>query len=321
MIVALATGPPLVCLWRGFSRYFFCMNALVHPDRSVEAGPSARQHSWWQGCILLLLIAWLYAPILSRLVTQWWIDPNFSHGFFVPLFCCYFLWRDRDRLRQLQPKPSSWGLLFVASAMALLIVGVLGAEIFLARLSLLALGFGLVVWFGGWRYCRAVLFPLSFLLLMIPPPAILMNQVTLPLQIFASKAAAATLPWLGVPVLREGNIINLPAMPLEVAEACSGLRSLLSLVTLAVIYGVLMEKTRAVRVLLVIAAVPIAICANSLRIIGTGLLVQYWSPDKAEGFFHAFAGWLMFVASLSMLYLSHRVLSWWRQGIGVQRVL
>jgi exosortase len=109
-------------------------------------------------------------------------------------------------------------------------------------------------------------------------------------------------------VLREGNIINLPAMPLEVAEACSGIRSLLSLTTLAIIYGYLMEKRIWVRILLALASIPIAVAANSFRIVGTGLLVQYWDPDKAQGFFHEFSGWLVFVVSLLMLYLLHQIL-------------
>jgi exosortase len=116
------------------------------------------------------------------------------------------------------------------------------------------------------------------------------------------------LPLLGVPVLREGNVINLPAMPLEVVEACSGIRSLLSLVTLAIIYGYLVETRTWVRVVLALAAIPIAVAANSLRIVGTGLLVQYWDPDKAEGFFHTFSGWLIFVVALAMLVLFHRLL-------------
>jgi exosortase len=114
---------------------------------------------------------------------------------------------------------------------------------------------------------------------------------------------------MGVPVLREGNVINLPAMPLQVAEACSGIRSLMSLATLAIIYGAVMEPRKLVRVLLALASVPIAVVANSLRIVGTGLLVQYWDPDKAEGFFHAFSGWLIFVVSLLMLFFLHSVLN------------
>jgi exosortase len=152
----------------------------------------------------------------------------------------------------------------------------------------------------------AVLFPLLFLGLMIPIPAIVLGQVTFPLQILASKLSAWLLPFLGVPVLREGNIINLPAMPLEVAVACSGIRSLLSLTTLAIMYGYLMEDRIAIRAVLALASIPIAVAANGLRIVGTGLLVQYWDPDKAEGFFHLFSGWLIFVVSLLMLFLLHK---------------
>jgi exosortase len=128
------------------------------------------------------------------------------------------------------------------------------------------------------------------------------------LQLLASKFAAATLPLFNVPVLRQGNVIVLAAMKLEVAEACSGIRSLLSLITLAIIYGYLMETRIWIRVVLVIASVPIAIFANSLRIVGTGLLVQFWDPDRAEGFFHTFQGWLIFVVSLGLLYLVHQLL-------------
>jgi exosortase len=143
---------------------------------------------------------------------------------------------------------------------------------------------------------------------MIPIPAIVLNQVTLPLQLFASRTAAAALPWLGVPVFRQGNVIDLPAKAMEVAEACSGIRSLMSLITLSVIYGFLLERRLGLRLLLAAAAIPIAVCANAVRIVGTGLLVQYWSPDKAEGFLHVFSGWLVFLASLIMLFLFHQAL-------------
>jgi len=187
----------------------------------------------------------------------------------------------------------------------MLVLGDLGAELFISRTSLLILIAGLVTFLLGWNFLRAVLFPLAFLILMIPIPAIVFNQITFPLQLLASKIASSILPALGVPVLREGNIIGLPLMQLEVAEACSGIRSLMSLTTLAIIYGYLMESNVWIRVLLAVASLPIAVATNSLRIVGTGLLVQYWDPDKAEGFFHAFSGWLIFVMSLIMLFLFH----------------
>jgi len=260
----------------------------------------------WQTAAIGTLLLWLYIPMLLHLVRQWWNDPNFSHGFFVPLFSAFVIWQERSRLKGLSPRPSWWGLLFLASGLCVLIVGQLGAELFLSRLSLLIVLAGLIVLFLGWSFFRTLLFPWAFLFLMIPIPAIVFNKITFPLQLLASRVASTTLPWMGVPVLREGNVIILPAMALEVAEACSGIRSLMSLATLAVIYGYLMERKTSVRVLLALASVPIAVAANSLRIVGTGLLVQYWDPEKAEGFFHEFSGWLIFVVSLVMLYLLHR---------------
>jgi exosortase len=283
------------------------------PDRF--SGPAARRYSWWRAAVLLVLIGWLYSSIIYHLAGQWWQDPNFSHGFFVPLFSAFVLWQDRSRLASLPAMPSWWGLPILVAALCILVLGVMGAELFLSRVSLLLLIAGLVIFFLGWNYFRAVLFPWAFLVLMIPIPAIIFNQITFPLQLLASKVSALVLPLLGVPVLREGNVINLPAMVLEVAEACSGIRSLLSLITLAIIYGFLMETRNSIRIALALGSLPIAVAANSLRIVGTGLLVQYWDPEKAEGFFHLFSGWLIFVISLLMLFLFHRVLRlFWQQG-------
>jgi len=258
--------------------------------------------------MLALLMAWLYLPIITHLALQWWNDPNFSHGFFVPAFSAYVVWLDRDRIANLSPKASWWGLAVIFLGLMMLVLGDLGAELFLSRISLLVLIAGLVIFLLGWNYLRVILFPLAFLILMIPIPAIVFNQVTFPLQLIASKIASSILPALGVPVLREGNIIGLPLMQLEVAEACSGIRSLMSLTTLAIIYGYLMESRTWARIVLAVASLPIAVATNSVRIVGTGLLVQYWDPDKAEGFFHVFSGWLIFVLSLITLFLFHYLL-------------
>jgi exosortase len=289
-------------------------------SNSVEAVPpiSTRERRWssglprWQVVALLLLIAWLYASILARLFLQWvgpHSDPNFQHGIFVPLFALFVLWQDRKRLKAIASEPSWAGLPLVVLSLFMLVLGVLGAELFFSRVSLLILLAGLIILFQGWTFFRAVLFPWAFLILMIPIPTLILQQVTFPLQLLASKLATALLELVGVPVLRQGNVIYLASMPLDVAEACSGIRSLLTLVTLAIIYGYLMETRWWVRVVLAVSAVPIAVAANSFRIFGTGLLVQYWDPDKAEGFFHTFSGWLIFVAALIMLFAVHRVIS------------
>jgi exosortase len=263
---------------------------------------------WWQALIMVILTVWLYSSIFSDMVVQWAKDPNFSHGFIVIPFALLVLWRNRLAFQALPSKPSSWGLLIVAFALCMLVAGSLSAELFISRFSMLLLIAGLLVLYCGWSYLRAALFPLGVLVLMIPIPAIVFNPITLPLQLLASKLAAATLPVCGVPVLREGNVINLPTMSLEVAQACSGIRSLFSLITLATIYGYLTKSPMWTRVVLVASAVPIAIAANSLRIIGTGLLVQYWDPGKAVGFFHEFSGELLFLVSLLLLVLLHQAI-------------
>jgi exosortase len=277
--------------------------------RHASTKPKQTSIMVWQWAVLLALVCLLYVPILGRLAAQWWTDPNFSHGFFVPAFSAFIVWQQRARLRLIQPAPSNWGLPIIVFSLGILVLGVFGAELFLSRMSLLVLIAGMIVFFLGWQMLRQVLFPLLLLILMVPIPAIVFSQITFPLQILASKLATWSLAFLGVPVFREGNVINLPAMPLEVAEACSGIRSLLSLTTLAIMYGYLMEERPLLRAVLAVASIPIAVAANGFRIVGTGLLVQYWDPDKAEGFFHAFSGWLIFVVSLLMLFVLHRSLT------------
>jgi len=280
----------------------------VEPENTVVLDHRATRFPWWQPAAMAALLLWLYATTLDHLVRQWWHDPNFSHGFFVPIFSGFVIWQERERLGRIPLRPSWWGLFYLALGLCLLVLGQMGAELFLSRVSLLLVLGGLTVLFLGWPFFRAILFPWAFLLLMIPIPAIVFNQITFPLQLLASRLACGILGALGVPVLCQGNVIVLSHRVLEVAEACSGIRSLMSLTTLAIIYGYLMERRVLTRVLLAVAALPVAVAANSLRIVGTGLLVQYWDPDKAEGFFHLFSGWLIFVVSLCMLYFLHWVL-------------
>jgi exosortase len=186
-----------------------------------------------------------------------------------------------------------------------LLLGLFGADLFLQRTSFVLLSAGMVWTLLGKAMLGRVKFVLFVLLLAIPLPAILFNQITFPLQLRASEFASGLLSLVNIPVLRDGNVIQVPAMKLEVAEACSGIRSLMSLFTVAVIYGYFLERHTWRRVVLAVSALPIAVAANAARIFGTGLCVQYWDPDKAMGFFHEFSGWLMFLVSLGCLYLVH----------------
>ena len=262
----------------------------------------------WRSLLMGALVLLIYRDVLIKLVADWWQDPNFSHGFLVPLFSAYLVWTNRQALRTTRIEPSWIGVAIVALGLAVLLLGIYGAELSLSRISFLIVLTGIVLAFGGPHMLKEQRFALLVLLLAIPIPAILFNQITLPLQTLAAKTASSMLPLFGIPVLREGNVIMLPSMSLEVAEACSGIRSLMSLFTISIFYGYFLETSTTKRVILAIASVPIAIAANALRILGTGLCVQYWNPEKALGFFHEFSGWLIFVVSLFCLFIVHRLM-------------
>jgi exosortase len=249
----------------------------------------------------------LYADILAGLVRQWSTDDNYSHGFFVLPLALYFAWERRDRLAQATTRPSLAGVVIVALSLLVLLAGRLSAELFLTRASLLGLLAGTVLFVWGREHFRLLLFPLGFLLLMIPLPAILFNQLAFPLQLAASQAGEAAIALAGIPVLREGNVLRLPAQTLEVVEACSGLRSLVSLIMLGIVLGYFMDRRVWARVAIAVAAIPIAIAANAVRVAGTGIASEWLSPAAADGFFHTFSGWLVFVVAFGGLLLVQQV--------------
>ena len=277
----------------------------------AQAGPRAAwlEVSLPKGLVIAGLLAALYAPVLSQMVVQWWQNPDYSHGFVVPLFVGYVLYQRRHKLQQVSIDPSHWGFPVMLGAIGLLLMGTLGAELFISRCSLLFLFGGMILFLAGWKMLRAMAFPLAFLVLMIPLPALIYNQVTFPLQLLASRLASNSLELLGIPVLREGNVLVLPNYSLEVVEACSGIRSLMSLIALAVAYGYLAERRLWARYILVTFMLPIAVAGNALRVVGAGVVTYFWGPQWAEGFFHFFQGWLIFVSAVACMLLIHWLLS------------
>ena len=251
--------------------------------------------------IIVASIAVVYTPIISSLVRQWASDENYSHGFLIVPFAAWFVWQQRAALARVPLTPSNAGLAIVGISLLLLLAGLFGAELFLTRLSLIGIVAGAVLFICGWRWLRLLAFPIAFLVLAVPLPAVLFNQIAFPLQLLASRTGESVLNLAGVPVLREGNILVLPTTTLEVAQACSGIRSLMSLLTLAVIVGKLREPRRWARILLMFLSVPVAVAANAARVAGTGLLASYIGARAAEGFFHTFSGWLVFVVAFVLL--------------------
>jgi len=282
------------------------------------AEPTPKMRVPW-GAIAWLAVALLvcYAPVLDRLILQWWNDPDMGHGFFVPLVAGYIVWQRRQELLATEARPTWWGLLLVVWGGLQLLIGTLGVELFTARTALVVTLIGVVWTVGGTPVVRKLAFPLFLLFFMVPIPTVVYNSLTFPLQILATRMAAAGLLTIGIPVLREGNILDLPSQQLSVVEACSGIRSLLSLTFLSLVYGYFFEKRTWLRVVLFLATIPVALIANAGRVMVTGILSQVRS-DLAEGFFHESTGMVIFLAAGVILFLLHRAILF-VAGLGARR--
>ncbi|MBI1763727.1 MAG: exosortase [Acidobacteria bacterium] len=245
---------------------------------------------------------WLYHDVLRRLVDDWRVDENYSHGFLIPFIGGYAIWTQRRRLAALPVKPQFWlGGVSIVAAVALHLAGVLTGELYASRLSLVISLAGLTLYFGGWAWLRALAFPIGLLLLALPVPSIIFNPLAFRLQLLASDYATRVIQLCGIPALREGNIIELAALKLQVVEACSGIRSLMMLATLAVVYAYFFESQWWRRILLVLAVPPIAVLTNAARVAVTGVLAHTQGAAVAEGFLHGFSGALVFVAAVLCL--------------------
>ena len=259
-------------------------------------------HRAWAWAVAASTLLLLYGGVLVRLGEDWAHDDNYSHGFFIIPLAGYFAWERRRRLAAAPVRPTNLGLVLVGLGLGMLVIGVLGAELFITRMSLVAVLAGTVLFLVGWPALRILSFPMAFLLLMIPVPAIIFNQLAFPLQLLASRVGEVTLSTAGIPVLREGNIIRLAHTTLEVAEACSGIRSLVSLLTLGIVYGYFSDPRALVRIAIALSSVPNAIHANAARVAGTGIAAHYFGSEAAQGFFHTFSGWLVFIVAFLMVF-------------------
>jgi exosortase len=257
------------------------------------------------GAVAALFVAFaiVYRDVIAKLLYDWGHDDNYSHGFLIVPIAAYFAWERRQRLLTATRTPSVLGLFVIAGSLLTLIAGVLGAELFLTRISIVGVIAGTVLFVLGWQHLRILTLPIAFLLLMIPIPAIIFNQIAFPLQLLASRFGETALTAAAIPVLREGNVIILANTTLEVAEACSGIRSLVSLLTLGIVYGYFSDSRMWLRTAIALATIPIAIVTNGLRVAGTGIAAHYYGAEVATGFFHTFSGWLVFLLAFAMLVI------------------
>ena len=269
---------------------------------------ASKSISWAAVAWFGVLVALCYLPVLKHLGWQWMNDEDMGHGLFVPMVAAYIAWQRREAVAALTLRPNYWGLLLIAWGAAQLFVGTLGAELFLQRTALLFTLVGILLVIGGTRLVRELAFPLILLIFMIPIPRIIYTQITFPLQLFASTVAERTLDLVGIPVLREGNVLELASQKLSVVEACSGIRSLLSLTFLSLVYAYFFDSKKWMRWVLLACTIPIAILANAGRVTITGILSEV-RPDLARGFFHSLEGWLIFAVAMTFMIIAHRTIN------------
>jgi exosortase len=257
----------------------------------------------WFGALLLVV----YFPVLRHLVRQCYNDPDMGHAFFVPVISGFIVWQRREELAAVKTRPDWRGLILVVWGGIQLTLATLGAELFSARLALVFTLVGLVWTLGGAVLLKKLSFPLFLLLFMIPIPQVIYNTLTFKLQLLASRLAEDALTVLSVPVTREGNVLELANQKLSVVEACSGIRSLLSLTFLSLVYGYFFERKTWIRVVLFLSTIPIAIIANASRVTITGLMTEV-KAELAEGFFHEAQGWVIFMVGLGLLIVWHQMI-------------
>jgi exosortase len=261
--------------------------------------------------ILAALIAAVYAGQLKGLASEWTSSPDASYGVALACVAIVVAWQRRRAfaLAATPGAPAFPGFVLLVFGIAVYLAGSLGADLFLTRSSLVFVLAGLTWFLAGGSALRVMAAPLLFLLLAMPLPALVVNAVTLPLQLVASRIAESVLAIAGIPVYRDGNLLQLPSMLLQVADACSGLRSLISLGALGVLLAWATQSSIARRATIIVATVPIAIAMNGLRIAATGVACEIWGREMASGGWHTFTGWMTFVISLWLLVQSSRAIT------------
>lgn len=284
--------------------------------------------SLWRSLAISAALVFVYGFVLVKLGHDWWTDENYSHGLLIPFVIGYIVWTQREHFKAESARPGMiLGGSLVILGLLMLFAGTAGAELFMQRISLVPMLAGIVIYFWGYRLLKLLLVPFALLVLAIPIPTIVFNKVAFPLQLFASRCAVWAMSFWGIPVLRQGNVIELlprgarQTRKLEVVEACSGIRSLMTLLTLAVVFAYftyprptdgngdnggrfawLKSYAWWRSAIIVASAVPIAIFTNAMRVSGTGILSHYYGTEVADGFFHSFSGWAIYVVAFLMLF-------------------
>jgi exosortase len=260
--------------------------------------------------LFLLAVSFIivFYPTIVHMVWDWTHNDNYSHGFLVPFISGFMIWQQREKIADLTISKSNWGIVVIVAGMWIYIVGNIGAELFTSRFAIVVSIYGLVVYFLGWPMSRRITIPILYLIFMIPLPAIIWNKIAFPLQLLAAHLSSVLINYIGIPVLREGNILHLANTSLEVVDACSGLRSLTSLLALSGAFAYISPIRNSSKWFLFFSAFPIAVGVNVLRLTATAIMARYIGPEAADGFLHDFSGILVFLIAFLLLYAFYAVL-------------
>lgn len=251
--------------------------------------------------------ALVYYKAIIALIDDWSNDPNFSHGFLIPFVAAYMVWFKQNEIRLAKSEKTRSGLFIILFGMLVHIAGSVGAELFLMRISMVITLAGIVIYCYGYDVLKVVQVPIAYLIMMIPIPYILWNKVAFPLQLFSARISAEMIKMMGIPVFREGNILHLANTSLEVVDACSGIRSLTSLLALSGAFAFLARLSTFKKWILFLSAIPIAVLVNVVRLTITGCMAAWISPETAHGFLHDMSGLIIFSTALILVYGVYRI--------------
>ena len=253
------------------------------------------------GLLLFISFITLYYPIFLKLIHDWEVDPNYSHGYFIPLISLFMVWVSKEKFKNAEVVPQKYGLIIIVLGLLQLALSWIGNEYFLQGTSMIVVLLGMSLYLGGHKITKILALPILYLVFMVPIPSIIWNKIAFPLALFASSLSTEAISTLGISILREGNILTLPNITLQVVDACSGLRSLITLLALSAILAFLADQNKTKKIILFLSAVPIALLSNVIRLIVTAVLARYWGSSVAHGFIHDFSGLAVFVLGLGML--------------------
>jgi exosortase len=278
---------------------------------NTKSSTSIPQSQWLLLALLFAGFILVYFPVWKSLVLTWYNSDDYSHGFFIVPICVFIIWQKRKTLAETPIRSSSWGLAVVIFALLMYLLGHLGEIATVASFSMVLVLAGLVIYFFGLQMFKELLFPLFLLLFMIPVPSQIYSTLTIPLQLFVSRVSAGIAGILGIPIYREGNVINLPEYTLQVVQACSGLRSMISLLTLSAIFAYMTLKSNTLRTILFLSGIPAAIIVNIFRVLLMIVAFYYFQYDLAEGSVHTVFGVVIFILALAIIAGMKGILSFW----------